>query len=57
MCTSFLAPVWLIVLLVMAMELAQVKPLPLGGYQYRATMRDSLVVDLAELGCSALIEF
>ena len=57
MCTSFLAPVWLIVLLVMAMELAQVKPLPVGGYHYRATMRDSLVVDSAELGCSALIEF
>ncbi len=57
MCTSFLAPVWLIVVLVMAMELAQVKLLPVGGYHYRATMRDSLVVDSAALGCSALIEF
>jgi len=57
MCTIFLALVWMIVLLVMAMELARVKPLPVGGYHYRAMMRDSLVVDSAELGCSALIEF
>jgi hypothetical protein len=41
----------------MAMELAQVKPLPVGGYQDRATMGDSLVVDSAALGCSALMEF
>ena len=47
----------MIVLLVMAMELAQVKPLPVGGYHYRATMGDALVVDSAALGCSALMEF
>jgi hypothetical protein len=46
-----------LLVMVMALELAQVKFLPVGGYHYRATMRDSLVVDSAALGCSALMEF
>ena len=51
------APVWLITLLVMAMQPAQVKAWPVGEYVHWASMRDSLVVDLAELAYSALMEF
>lgn len=51
------APVCLIILLVMAMQPAQVQACPLAEYQDRATMGDALVVDSAALGCSALMEF